>query len=385
MVVSTFPLFSVLQVFQLLLELFHLLEEVGELAVIDHLAPLLVGFDGGHPEQCLSLFCHAFVKGGQGIQDRTAGNMQVLVDHRFCPDDALVTKNGAAGDGALRTEQAVFAHDGVVADLDEVVELASVADGGVAGDAAVHADEAAHLHVVADDGATAGVELEPSVRTFLEVACVGSDDAPRLDDDVVADYGVGVDAHVGMYQAVFADDDILADKSTGLDDGALTDFGGGVDHLGLWMEGDVVSHSRQVGGQRIFRDEQGFTFGAFHILVNQDNGGRAAEHAVVVLLVIDKGEVARLDGVDLVDAADDGGGIALHGEVDLDDVPQLADGNGGGKPHYLTLSPYLLVRVSTLMISPVSMKRGTNTSAPVSTVALLAELVAVSPFTPGSV
>ena len=380
-----FVLFVVLQFRKLLLELFHLLEEVGELAVIDHLAPFLVGFDGGHPKECLTFLRHALVYGRECVDDGSVGDMQVLVDHGFGPDDTLVAEDGAAGDGALRPEKAAFAHDGVVPDLDEVVELASVADGGGARYAAVDADEAAEFHVVADDGASARVEFQPSVRPPLEVAGVGADDTAGLDDDVVADDGVRVDAHVGVYQAVLADDDVLADECAGLDDSALADSGGGVYHLGLGVEGDVVPYGFQVGLQRVVGDQQGLACRTLGVLVDQDYRGFAAEHPVVVLLIVHKGKVALFDGVDLVDATNDIGGISFHREVDLDDVAQVADGNGGGKSHYLTLSPYLLVRVSTLMISPVSMKSGTNTSAPVSTVARLAELVAVSPFTPGSV
>lgn len=52
---------------------------------------------------------------------------------------------------------------------------------------------------------------------------------------------------------------------------------------------------------------------------------------------------------------------------------------------YLARSIYEPSRVSTTIISPVSIKRGTRTVAPVSTVAGLVVLVAVSPLRPGSV
>ena len=53
--------------------------------------------------------------------------------------------------------------------------------------------------------------------------------------------------------------------------------------------------------------------------------------------------------------------------------------------NYLALSIYSPLRVSTRILSPVLMKRGTRTVAPVSTVAGFRVLVAVSPFNPGSV
>lgn len=52
---------------------------------------------------------------------------------------------------------------------------------------------------------------------------------------------------------------------------------------------------------------------------------------------------------------------------------------------YLARSIYEPSRVSTTIISPVSIKRGTRTVAPVSIVAGLVVLVAVSPLRPGSV
>ncbi len=55
------------------------------------------------------------------------------------------------------------------------------------------------------------------------------------------------------------------------------------------------------------------------------------------------------------------------------------------KKNYLALSIYSPLRVSTRILSPVLMKRGTRTVAPVSTVAGFRVLVAVSPFNPGSV
>lgn len=321
-------LFSAFQLREFLLELFYLLEKVGKLAVIDHFAPFLVGLDGGHAEESLSLFRHILVDGGKRVDDGAVGDVQVLVDHRLGPDDTFVAQDGAAGDGALGTEQAAFAHDGVVADLDEVVELASVADGGGSRYAAVDTDEAAELHVVADDGAAAGVKLQPSVGTALEVACICSDDTAGLDDDVVADDGVGVDADIRVDEAVLADDDILSHESAGLDDSALADSGGGVDHLGLGVEGDVVTHGFEIGLQRVVGDQQGFPCGALGVLVDQDDGRLAAEHAVVILLVIDKRQVTLFNGVDLVDATDDIVRVALHREVGPDDVPQLVDGNG---------------------------------------------------------
>ena len=53
--------------------------------------------------------------------------------------------------------------------------------------------------------------------------------------------------------------------------------------------------------------------------------------------------------------------------------------------YFLTRSEYSPVRVSTLTRSPMLMNNGTRTSAPVSMVAGLSVLVAVSPLTPGSV
>ena len=90
----------------------------------------------------------------------------------------------------------------------------------------------------------------------------------------------------------------------------------------------------------------------------------------------------------------------LIGHITVDDLGQVQQGVrlpakpfqpfpvpefGRHGAYFLTRSEYSPVRVSTLMRSPMLMKSGTRTSAPVSMVAGFRVLVAVSPLTPGSV
>ena len=60
------------------------------------------------------------------------------------------------------------------------------------------------------------------------------------------------------------------------------------------------------------------------------------------------------------------------------------DGSSRHAVQLLTRSTYSPVRVSTLMMLPILMKPGTMNSAPVSTLAGLVTLVAVSPLAPGA-
>ncbi len=68
-------------------------------------------------------------------------------------------------------------------------------------------------------------------------------------------------------------------------------------------------------------------------------------------------------------------------------IPESTGHRGllNNQTNYFTRSRYSPVRVSILMRSPMLMNSGIETLAPVSTVAGLSVLVAVSPFTPGSV
>src|SRR5690606_11943924 len=72
----------------------------------------------------------------------------------------------------------------------------------------------------------------------------------------------------------------------------------------------------------------------------------------------------------------DGTGLAP-----VDPWPQ----GGHGPVHHLTRETYSPERVSTLMVSSWATNSGTRTTAPVSSVAGLPPVPAVSPFTPGSV
>jgi len=69
--------------------------------------------------------------------------------------------------------------------------------------------------------------------------------------------------------------------------------------------------------------------------------------------------------------------IAFHAETETPLYVEM--------PAYVTLSEYSPERVSTFILSPVLINKGTLIVAPVSTVASLYVFVAVFPFSPGSV
>src|SRR5574337_517786 len=70
---------------------------------------------------------------------------------------------------------------------------------------------------------------------------------------------------------------------------------------------------------------------------------------------------------------------------DRDDPARFEDLVDGAHADYFTLPTCSPVRVSTLIFSPCGTNSGTRTTAPVSSVAGLPPVPAVSPLTPGSV
>ena len=119
-----------------------------------------------------------------------------------------------AGDADLGDDHAMPADDHVVGDLDQIVDLGALADHRVAAGAAVDRGVGADLDVVLDDDAADLRHLQVPLRSHGEAEAVLPDAHAGMEDDAVADEGVG-DGDVGADRAVPADPDLRADDRMG--------------------------------------------------------------------------------------------------------------------------------------------------------------------------
>ena len=98
-----------------------------------------------------------------------------------------IADHGRARNAALRHQHAMAADDDVVGDLNQVVDLGSLADDRVAVGAAVDRRPGADLDVVLDDDAADLRHLEVPARPEREAEAVLADMDAGMDDDAVAD------------------------------------------------------------------------------------------------------------------------------------------------------------------------------------------------------
>src|SRR6478752_1563872 len=93
----------------------------------------------------------------------------------------------ATGNAGLGDDQAVFADHHVVADLDEVVDLAALTDDRLAETGAIDGGVRADFHIVADFHDADLVDLDvAALGKFIAIA-VRADNGPRLENDAVAE------------------------------------------------------------------------------------------------------------------------------------------------------------------------------------------------------
>ena len=121
------------------------------------------------------------------------------------------------------------ADDDVVGDLNQLVDLGSLADDRVAVGAAVDRRPGADLDVVLDDDAADLRHLEMAAGTEREAEAVLADMDAGVDDDAVADQRAG-DSRLGADDAVAADAHARADNGVGADQRAGADLRPGADH-----------------------------------------------------------------------------------------------------------------------------------------------------------
>src|SRR5271165_3414329 len=117
----------------------------------------------------------------------------------------------------------------VVSDMNQIVDLGTLADHGIARGAAVDCRVGADLDVVLNDDAPDLWDLLMSFRTGKITETVLADARARMDDDAVADQRAE-DRNIGADGAVAPDADVRADDGAGTDQRARADLGARPDH-----------------------------------------------------------------------------------------------------------------------------------------------------------
>src|SRR5664280_2018013 len=138
-------------------------------------------------------------------------------------EDDILADVAGTGETDLRTEQAVFADTGSVADLDEVVDLGVGVDVGFANRGAIDGGVGLDLDVVVENGSAGLHDLVPAFAIAGKAVAVGTDHDAVLQDDVVADVAVFADDGVGVRQKVVADSDAFVDHDVSAEHAVVTD------------------------------------------------------------------------------------------------------------------------------------------------------------------
>src|SRR6185437_2253611 len=140
-----------------------------------------------------------------------------------------VFQGRAAGYSHLRHQYAVTADADVMADLDQVVDLAALANDRVANGAAVDGGTGADFDIVLNNDAADLRDLQMAAAAHHEAEAVLPDLAARMDDDAIADQRVADDGSRAD-RAVAPDPHLSSDHCGGADDGAAADLGARPDH-----------------------------------------------------------------------------------------------------------------------------------------------------------
>ena len=156
----------------------------------------------------------------------------------------------------------------VVTDLAVVVEFGATFDDGVGSNATVNAAQGTNLHVVGNHHTTVRLKLLIAFVAALEIIAICTNDATRVDDDVVANHTMVVDGHIGMDQTILPDDSVVTDERARHDECPLTYRRAIADRLGLRLERTEMSHKTHKGIKRIRMQQQGLTLGTNHLLIN---------------------------------------------------------------------------------------------------------------------
>src|SRR5205807_297556 len=161
--------------------------------------------------------------------DCAFANRHIVRESNLSGKNHVVLDHHAAGDTALRDNDAVTTDRNIVSDLHEVVDFGAFADDGIADRAAVNGGAGPDLHVVLDDDATDLHDLAVRALRPDVTETVLPDRAARMDDHAIAHEAMG-DRTVGADHASAADPYLGSDCRAGIDQRARANFGLRPDH-----------------------------------------------------------------------------------------------------------------------------------------------------------
>ena len=138
-------------------------------------------------------------------------------------DSDVILDGRGTGNADLGDDDAMPPDHHVVGDLDQVIDLRPLADHRIPARAAVDGGVGADLHVVLDDHSPDLRHLQMPLRSHGEAEAVLADAHTGMEDDPIADEGVG-NGHVGGNRAVPTDLHLRTDHGMGPDQGAGSDF-----------------------------------------------------------------------------------------------------------------------------------------------------------------
>ena len=149
-------------------------------------------------------------------------DLDVADGARLAAHDDEIAELGRARNADLPDDHAMPADDDVVPDLHQIINFRAFADDRILKGPAVDGLVGADFHVVLDDDPADLRHLEVAPAAHGEAETVLADPHARMDDDPVADQGVG-DCCQRADVAVAADGDAVADHGAGGDACAASD------------------------------------------------------------------------------------------------------------------------------------------------------------------
>lgn len=248
-----------IELFQLLLQLSHGLEEFGQPGKCSNDTQPLVGGEGGRTGDAGTR--------GDVAADATLGvNDGVFVNRKMAGGSDLAGQKdiafelGSAGQAGLGANDVVFANCATVAHLHQAIDFSASLHNCFADTGPIDAGEALNFDIIFDHGDAGLDDFEMGVvGAFGETEAIAADDDAVLKnytvtdaakfayhgvgvgEKIIADLGAFINDHVRMEHGIFAEADALADDSEGADGAVFADYGTGGDG------GQVVSAGSRAG------------------------------------------------------------------------------------------------------------------------------------------
>src|SRR5262245_4258440 len=161
--------------------------------------------------------------------DRALADGYVVGKPHLSGQNDAILYDDAAGDPALRHDDAMAADRDIVSDLHQDVDLCASADHGIAVGPSVDGGPGPDLHLILHDDAANPQDLAVTGRSHDIAEAILSDGAAGVHDDAVPDQAVG-NHGVGADNTLPADTDPGSDHRTGGDERTGPDLGLGSDH-----------------------------------------------------------------------------------------------------------------------------------------------------------